>query len=982
MTVGRRLVLVLVLVLVVVCAAASAAEVELPPTSVGATAVALPFAVRGPFAVGKGEVDARAEFLNFSDHAGGGRSSLFLARPGGDGFATVDFESVDWESLSAVGRREVLEWQASAWTEFSTTSERTALRCSGVASFRVGGRLFAGDVYPRGGGLFLDGFAVVVGAGTHLLTTRLRAARRGRLRCVAQRLPTTPPPAFRLEPLFAPDWLRHEGLVGHFASAVVTAPSWLRRLHVVKSRSPRFVKFALVDEDVVVAPGQRFSLRFKLEALPQATDPCLDHHFLEERLFLVGAVSSSSSSDDDDDDDKDSSSATASTTMRFECRRRSQSVVATFLDADGSVQRAAVLEPLKSSKSSSFFASVEARGVVLALHGTSVSPRDMADAFKQKKQGINDYEFGVEGAYVVAPSRHGAHNWEGVGLRTAVAALSAIEARLSSARLSSARLPQASKIVIVGHSMGAHGALLLASSLAFDGRVVAVAAVAPWSSKSSYGDSNSRFVLDARVDGVDPLLRAVLDASLAEQDVDPHLAQLCSLKKVLLRVGADDRAVSPWFARRTRRLLADLCKDVIVYEEVPAKDHWWWDTDQPNDGGCVNDDTMRRFYADALDDESRAKRNSSAKQQQREALVVSNPSAIFGPTPSGYRILQQIVPFVRRSSLDVDGDALRTRNARRIQLPSSSSLGGGGGGGSSSKNTKTLVVDGDVVLVDSSSTESLCLGETSWHPCEDSDAENAETERSPASHGPARQVVQGEFVLVVAKRHTDLAVFVSNQFLTTGHARAPIVVVDAPRSWEASVLGKKKHKKRNVVFVGLPPDWALVNTTAALEVGPRLIRVGGCEWRHPDAAVIALLPIFEEGFGLRLGLLLHGNSDAALRVLVETFATPTIPPMARQPFSSDVPDVVVLDARRTEREGVPGYDLAGYWDARWALSPQATWVGGGARCRPRLDLDLDGEVPPPSWLQQQPPHSDSDSDSEKRTSLNNDEEVCKEDRCE
>lgn len=31
-----------------------------------------------------------------------------------------------------------------------------------------------------------------------------------------------------------------------------------------------------------------------------------------------------------------------------------------------------------------------------------------------------------------------------------------------------------------------------------------------------------------------------------------------------------------------------------------GKEHWWWDTEQPNDGGSVNDAALRAFFDAAL----------------------------------------------------------------------------------------------------------------------------------------------------------------------------------------------------------------------------------------------------------------------------------------------------------------------------------------------------------------------------------------------
>lgn len=68
--------------------------------------------------------------------------------------------------------------------------------------------------------------------------------------------------------------------------------------------------------------------------------------------------------------------------------------------------------------------------VLLFLGGTGVSARDGADSHKHKPpgQGDKDYLFGVEGLWVVAPNRHGAHNWEGNGHKTALSAVDALAA--------------------------------------------------------------------------------------------------------------------------------------------------------------------------------------------------------------------------------------------------------------------------------------------------------------------------------------------------------------------------------------------------------------------------------------------------------------------------------------------------------------------------------------------------------------------------
>ena len=95
---------------------------------------------------------------------------------------------------------------------------------------------------------------------------------------------------------------------------------------------------------------------------------------------------------------------------------------------------------------------------------------------------------------------------------------------------------------------------------------------------------------------IEPALRGVLDATLAGSAVDAVASNLCCMRS-LLRVGAVDEAVPPYHVRRIARLLEGCPSE---YEEVPSKGHWWWDTAVANDGGTVNDERLRKFFAEAF----------------------------------------------------------------------------------------------------------------------------------------------------------------------------------------------------------------------------------------------------------------------------------------------------------------------------------------------------------------------------------------------
>lgn len=63
---------------------------------------------------------------------------------------------------------------------------------------------------------------------------------------------------------------------------------------------------------------------------------------------------------------------------------------------------------------------------------------------------------------------------------------------------------------------------------------------------------------------------------------------------VMIRIGAADRTVHPYYSRRMFRLLRQQ-RTNVTYSEIADKEHWWWDTYKTNDGGVVNDPVIRKF---------------------------------------------------------------------------------------------------------------------------------------------------------------------------------------------------------------------------------------------------------------------------------------------------------------------------------------------------------------------------------------------------
>ena len=491
--------------------------------------------------------------------------------------------------------------------------------------------------------------------------------------------------------------------------------------------------------------------------------------------------------------------------VTLRCRTTRQSFVFTFVDHDGTVSRAAAIAPLPGKSGSG------GAGVLLSHHGTGVDLKMQADSYKHKSKGSTDsepYIFGVVGAWVLAPTRHGAHNWEYTGFLSAVTALerlgdlSALPKHVAAAARTgdtSFALPDAkARVLFTGHSMGGHGAYVSATHL--PGRGVAAAPAAGWFRKENYGDSNTFFSMhDIGTAHAEPALKAVLEACVVEYAADLVASNLAAFPGgVRLRVGSEDRAVPPWQVKRFFRLLREHDVEGAEYEEVPGQAHWWWDTLYSNDGGALNDEAMREFYQRAFDSEGGRNTTSSF------SYVVFNPSSF--EWQRGCRVLQQTVSL-KRSRIDfaAGGGALRwrlkTSNVRRLGIDVGAFCDGGGrnsgvscavevDGGSRLVLGEAGVVelcqgsthdgdgdgdgggDGDEIAIDASGRQQVVPDKRKkqWHLCSlqtgleahiplgsssSSSYAFEEHERGPSNSGPARTVFASPFLTVAGTKADD-----------------------------------------------------------------------------------------------------------------------------------------------------------------------------------------------------------------------------------
>ena len=338
------------------------------------------------------------------------------------------------------------------------------------------------------------------------------------------------PPSWSVgSPEMVPDVIRQTGrdrICGGFVALPVRnsgASGWLRNV-TAHGRD--------VDSDwepsraapFDVAPGQvrLLPVRLRLSSSRELTCPfstTVEVRFALDRGAERGGNSSSSSSESA----RLGATALASANVRVvnvQCRTPNQSIVCTHLDQDGAVAAAAVIRPLHPELCDHDHGCP----AILALHGTSRPVRDSADAFKFKPEGSADadFTFGVERFWIVAPTRHGAHNWEEGGRLSALRALANMNEATAAAPGLAPFVPiDTERLLIAGHSMGGHGAWVVALQAA--SRVLGVASVSGWAKKETYGDANFLFdqsVSDISSSYVEPELEALLRASVSSNHVE------------------------------------------------------------------------------------------------------------------------------------------------------------------------------------------------------------------------------------------------------------------------------------------------------------------------------------------------------------------------------------------------------------------------------------------------------------------------------
>ncbi|XP_063418740.1 uncharacterized protein LOC134701521 [Mytilus trossulus] len=522
--------------------------------------------------------------------------------------------TVNWnELINTLSSMGITEWQGWVVGEFSLNDDKqnVALQCLGHHTIYVDGIPVTGDVYHRNQFFF----GLQLNRGLHTIYVRLRGKVGANLMCSLQ---IKQVPFEILNPHYLPDIVDGHVFGKHIAIPVANYhfSKWIKisKIKLVDQSDGNDMNFELLNQ-VHIAPGQILPINIVFES--SEILPCEN---IQLKLKLM------------------TSEGNKDFLVNLRCRKLKESFLFTFLDHDGSVQHAAAIYPLSDCMG-------ESCPVVLTLHGTTVPPQNQADSYKYMVD--KEFVYGVNGAWLLAPTRHGAHNWEGPGVLTAMTALDTLSKLTEEYSWLTMKADQ-ERVIFAGHSMGGHGALNLATH--YPDRALALISLAGWIKKEEYGDSNLFFRHDIAASHVDPGVKFIMESSITENDVDRHVSNLKHVP-VLIRTGAADKTVPPFYLRRMYRLLREIGA-MVNYTEPEGKEHWWWDTKETNDGGVVNDKYIRDFTAKALEQKlgychddncKQASDNKYRKQDGSFTYTCVNPA--FGEGLQGFQIIQQVTPF-------------------------------------------------------------------------------------------------------------------------------------------------------------------------------------------------------------------------------------------------------------------------------------------------------------------------------------------------
>ncbi|KAI8833518.1 hypothetical protein BJ741DRAFT_551218 [Chytriomyces cf. hyalinus JEL632] len=395
----------------------------------------------------------------------------------------------------------------------------------------------------------------------------------------------------------------------------------------------------------------------------------------------------------------------------------------TFLDYDNSVHYAMALPPKKPC-------SVVGEAncpIVLALHGAGVEASSpfWTEAYKQQ-----DY------AWILFPTGRTpwGFDWHGpsnLNVEAAIHTLTHLHGVPQELRGNFGINPD--KLIYTGHSNGGQGAWWMSSH--YPDRALAAIPASGYLKIQFYTPYYMRLG-DAYTD---PVFRAIMESSIAENDIDMYAANMAGVP-ILARTGGNDDNVPPMNTRRIVRLVNEWNRNPnsIHLSEVSAQGHWFT--------GIMNDDILQSFLDEHLDP-----LNNPGWQHPPlpEAFTISTLNPGSTGSKGGIRILQLEVPF-RLATIRVHRVeqhwVLNTTNVRRFGFLKDDRA-----------HISSWEIDGMAFAEPPKIGPSYLKidGETEWKPVPD--LLWISEERYWSTYGPAMQILNHPFIIVVPSQPTIIS---------------------------------------------------------------------------------------------------------------------------------------------------------------------------------------------------------------------------------
>ena len=514
--------------------------------------------------------------------------------------------------------------------------------------------------------------------------------------------------------------------------------------------------------------------------------------------------------------------------------------------------------------------------------------------------------------------------------------------------------------------MGGHGAWVLSSNI--PDSAVCVSCTAGWTRKEEYGTSNDFFKLDVSNSYINPSLKILLEMAMSEFHVDKFVSNLQFLD-VYVRVGSNDLTTHPYYSRRMYRLLK-LHNINTTLEEVPAKQHWWWDTNKENDGGVLNDLSMREFFSScnikSMNEINRLPSKNTSEDRCMSPFKLSLINTANQRGLCGVRIIQQFkimsistirVSCYGRPHVDKVCHVNTNRNVKRAYL--ADILNG----------AISVIIDGLTITENEVNADGSSVSDISSEPklniCWDAFNEVIVTprlctqyvdpirEKVPDTNGPFRQLYSKPFIVVFGTPQSkglriamkDLAIYIANSHLSAHETHVQVMsdqdyvlkkfsefddlynvlFIGGPtlnRAMQKLCSYKDEIDKDRKVHCKSPVHFQTENNEKKLvsfKIGPRTFD------KSNDIALFTMpLTKYAENSGKdtkdileqsALGACIHANTVNGFLHL-SRLAWPVVPPMVRAPFGNYIPDYLVINSD-VWQQGMAAVQLAGYWNSYW-----------------------------------------------------------------